>query len=73
MKPGNWLLYGALLAVFVLHNDWWWWDDASFVFGLPIGLVYQALLMAVTSVVMFLLVRHAWPAHLEIDDEEPRS
>ena len=70
MKSG-WPLYCLLVILFVLHNDWWWWDDPTLIAGLPIGLVYQGILMLATSAVMYLLVTRAWPSHLEIDDEEP--
>lgn len=72
MKIRPRLLYGALLALFVLHNDWWLWEDPALVLGLPAGLAYHVAYMLVTTVVLWLLVRHAWPSRLEIEDEEPR-
>lgn len=67
MKNSPWLLYGALALLYVLHNDWWLWDDATVVLGLPVGLTYHVIYMVVTSLVMFLLVRFAWPHHLSDD------
>ena len=69
MTPTKWLLYGALLLLYMLHNDLWYWNDPSLVGGLPIGLVYHVLFMAAVSVVMYLLVRHDWPSHLEVEVE----
>ena len=54
--------------LFVLHADWWLWDDARMVLGLPAGLVYHTLYCLVTTLEMTLLVKYAWPAHLEIDE-----
>ncbi len=64
------LLYAALAALVVLHNDLWQWDDPRIVLGLPIGLTYHILYAVVASLLMLLLVNFAWPAHLEVDDDE---
>jgi Protein of unknown function (DUF3311) len=63
----NTLLGLATLALYLLHQDVWYWRDARpFVFGfLPIGLAYHALYCLLASLLMLLLVRHAWPARLE--------
>ena len=65
------LLYAALLLLFILHNDLWLWDEPQFVLGLPAGLTYHIGYCIVVSLVMALLVRHAWPRHL--DDRERDS
>ena len=54
------LLYG-------LHQDFWFWRDARpLVFGfLPVGLAYHALYCVAISLMMWMLTRVAWPAHLE--------
>jgi hypothetical protein len=58
-----------IAALFVLHQDFWFWREARpLVFGfLPIGLFYHAAFTVVCSVVMAVLVRQSWPAHLEED------
>lgn len=56
------LLYVALLILFVLHNDIWLWNDGSLVLGLPVGLTYHVLYCLATTALMGLLVRHAWPS-----------
>lgn len=63
------LLYAALAALILLHNDFWYWNDAQRVLGLPIGFTYHILYCAAGSVMMTLLVKYAWPASLE-DEEE---
>ena len=54
-------------ALYVLHQDFWFWREARpLVFGfLPIGLFYHACYTLATALVMWLLVKHAWPSHLE--------
>jgi hypothetical protein len=65
MRP---LTAGVLVALlYVLHQDFWFWRAARpLVFGfLPIGLFYHAVFTAACSIVLWLLVKYAWPAHLE--------
>jgi hypothetical protein len=66
------LLCIAVAAFYVLHQDSWLWREARpLVFGfLPIGLFYHACYSAGAALLMALLVRHAWPSHLE-QDEQP--
>lgn len=59
------LLYLALVALYLLHNDLWLWNDARLVFGLPAGLAYHIGFCIATSVVLTLLVIQAWPEHLD--------
>ena len=59
----------ALLAI--LHYDFWNWDDRSLVFGfLPIGLFYQGLISIGAAASWALVVRFAWPTHIEEWAEE---
>jgi hypothetical protein len=61
------LLAVLIAAVYLLHQDLWFWHSAHPVlFGvLPIGLAYHVVYSIVVAGVMWLLVRYAWPAHLE--------
>ena len=54
-------------ALYVLHQDTWFWRDARpLVFGfLPIGLFYHAAYTVACTGLMALLVKQAWPHHLE--------
>lgn len=63
----NWMLTAAVAALYLLHQDVWFWRAADpLVFGfLPIGLAYHAAYTVAVAGLMWLLVRHAWPAHLE--------
>ncbi len=57
----------ALLVFFALHQDLWFWREARpLVFGvLPLGLAYHAGYTLAVSAIMAILVRRAWPSHLE--------
>lgn len=70
----RWLLVLAVFALYVLHQDIWFWRTARpFVFGfVPVGLFYQACFSAAAALLMWLLVKHAWPSHLE-EELEHRS
>ena len=62
-----------VVVIFALHQDWWNWKQTEpLVFGfLPIGLAYHAGYAILTMVMMAVLVKFAWPRHLE-DVEEYR-
>ena len=68
-RTRSWLLAAAVAALYLLHQDYWFWDSARpLVFGfLPIGLFYHAVYSLAVVVLMWALVRYAWPAHLEVD------
>ena len=63
-----------LAMLYVLHQDFWFWRAARpLVFGfLPIGLFYHAAFTVACSIVMWIMVKQAWPAHLEEDTPEPK-
>jgi hypothetical protein len=62
----------ALLATFVivlliLHQDSWFWrtSDPLIIGFIPIGLFYHACFTVAASILMWMLVKFAWPSHLE--------
>jgi hypothetical protein len=65
------LLVIAVAVVYALHQDFWFWRTARpIVFGfIPIGLFYHACFAVLSSLLMWLLVKHAWPSHLEEEIE----
>ena len=67
------LLVLAVAVLYVLHQDIWFWRTARpLVFGfVPVGLAYHAGFSVAAALVLWLLVTHAWPAHLE--DEADRK
>lgn len=64
------LLYLALAALYLLHTDLWWWHDPRLVLGLPVGLAYHVAYCGAASGLMALVVRYAWPRHLDDPEAE---
>ncbi len=65
----------AILLLIILHQDFWNWNTARpLIFGfLPIGLFYHVCFTAVVSLLMWLMVKSLWPAHLEEEAELQKS
>jgi hypothetical protein len=74
------LLVLAVAALYVLHQDIWFWRTPRLTipflgidaipFGIiPVGLFYHMCFSVAASLLMWLLVRHAWPHHIERDVE----
>ena len=62
----KWLLVLMVVAVYLLHQDYWNWHNRSLVAGpLPAGLAYHAAYSVLAALMMWVLVKVAWPAHLE--------
>jgi hypothetical protein len=66
------ILVLLVIGFYALHQDIWFWRTAQpVVFGvLPIGLFYHAAYTAAISLLMWGLVRLAWPGHLDDDDTD---
>lgn len=66
------ILVLTVLGFYALHQDIWFWRTAQpVVFGvLPVGLFYHAAYTAAISLLMWVLVRLAWPGHLDDDDTD---
>jgi hypothetical protein len=67
VKAKPFFLTVLILGVYLLHQDFWNWRQTEpLVFGfLPIGLAYQAGYSILAAILMAVLVRSAWPKHLE--------
>ena len=59
------LLTLAVVALLVMRHDYWNWHEVRAIGFLPIGLWWQILVTVLSSVVMWMMVTFAWPAHLE--------
>lgn len=68
------LLFALVLTVYALHQDFWFWRSAEpLLFGmLPAGLWYHAGYTLAAALLMGLLCKVAWPAHLEQEGDAPR-
>jgi hypothetical protein len=71
------LLVVAVVGLYALHQDFWFWRAARpLVFGfIPIGLFYQGCFSVAAALLMWLLVKFAWPSHLEreVEQSEPEE
>lgn len=69
----NLLLTLLIATVYLLHQDFWNWKKIEpLVLGfLPVGLAYHVGYSIVAALTMVVLVRCAWPKHLDAD--EPRK
>ena len=67
MKLKACLLTLLVIGVYVAHQDFWNWTKAEpLVCGfLPVGLAYHAAYSALAAITMAVLVKFAWPKHLE--------
>lgn len=70
MKSKTILLFLLGLAVYLLHQDCWNWRKIEpMVFGfLPVGFAYHIGFSILCTVFMAILVKFAWPSHLESVD-----
>jgi len=64
------LLTIMVLAVYVVHQDFWNWQNASLVGFLPVGLAYHAFYSILCAIMMAVLVKCAWPEHLEVEESQ---
>ena len=73
MKTAVFVAFTALL--YAAHQDFWFWREAKpLVFGfLPIGLFYHVCCTIAASLLMWGLVKSAWPKQLEREAERPDS
>ena len=61
-----WVVWGMVVLLAILHQDFWYWDDRTLVFGfMPIGLLYHACFSLVCAITWILAVKFAWPHHIE--------
>jgi hypothetical protein len=63
----SWILTLLVVALYVLHQDLWLWDSAApLIFGfIPIGLFYHVCFSIASSLLMWALVKWAWPPALK--------
>jgi hypothetical protein len=64
------LIFVFITLVYVAHQDFWNWKASDpLVFGfLPIGLAYHAGFSMLCAIMMAVLVKTAWPKHLETEE-----
>jgi hypothetical protein len=65
------LLFLLIALVYLAHQDLWNWKKSEpLVFGfLPVGLAYHAGYSVLCAGLMAVLVKAAWPKHLEAEEK----
>lgn len=62
----KYLVWGLVILLLVIHQDFWYWDDPTLVFGfVPIGLFFHAMISIAASFTWFLATIFCWPSDLE--------
>lgn len=66
------VVWGLVILLIILHQDFWYWTDDTIVFGfIPIGLFYHAMISLAAGVTWYLATIYAWPEGLE--DVQPEN
>ena len=60
--PIRGFLYGLLVLLFLLHNDFWLWKTPQLVLGIPVGLLYHIGYCIAATLLMaaFVKARGGW-------------
>lgn len=68
----KYLIYGLLVLLAVLHQDFWWrYDSQTLVFGfLPISLFYHICVSIAACVLWGLACKYCWPKDAEVADAD---
>lgn len=65
----HFVVWGLVVLLLLIHQDFWFWDDPTLVFGfMPVALLYHAGISVAASITWYLATLYAWP--LDDDEEE---
>jgi hypothetical protein len=66
------VIYGLILLLVVLHQDFWWRSDhRTLVLGfLPVSLAYHIGISIVACVFWGLACKYCWPRDADVADED---
>ena len=60
------VVYGLVVLLAIIHQDFWWWNNKTLVFGFrPLGLFYHALFSCMAAGVWAMAIKWAWPSEIE--------
>lgn len=64
-------VYGLIVLLAILHQDWWNWDDSETLVGgiVPIGLAYHAGVSLMAAILWAAAVKFCWPAGVDEVEE----
>lgn len=64
----QYVVWGLVILLCILHQDVWFWEDATLVFGfMPIGLLFHIGISLGAGFTWWLATRYCWPAVDETD------
>lgn len=75
----RYFVWGLVVLLIILHQDFWLWEDTHLVFGfMPVTLMYHVSISIAAAVVWFLAINFCWPDELEervieATSEEPQE
>lgn len=68
------IVFGLVILLAILHQDFWYWNDGTLVFGfMPIGLFYHIMFSIASGCVWALAVVYAWPEEIIEEVEAEKS
>ncbi len=60
------VVFGIVILLAVIHQDFWWWGDKTLQFGfIPTGLLYHAIFSCMAAGIWFAATKFAWPSEIE--------
>jgi len=64
----KYVIWGLVLLLMVLHQDFWLWQDETLILGfMPITLLYHACISVAAGCTWYLATLYAWPIDAEDD------
>lgn len=65
------IVYGLIILLAILHQDFWLWDSEYLVFDIvPIGLAYHAGVSLAAALLWAMAIKYCWPDDVEHLEEE---
>jgi hypothetical protein len=66
----KYIIYGLIILLAIVHQDFWWWDSDSLMFGfLPIGLAFHAGISVSAALLWLGAVKYCWPRNVDVSDD----
>lgn len=66
----KYIIYGLIVLLAVVHQDYWWWDSERLVFGfMPIGLAFHAGISIAAGVLWLGAVKYCWPENVDVPED----
>jgi hypothetical protein len=73
-RLNRFVLWGAVIFLVILHQDYWQWNSASLLLGFfPYALAYHAALSLLAAAVWWAVATYFWPTELEFDEASAES